>query len=173
VPFVGARPVTIQCAVCGKERVMPAAWRKKVTTPTCSRHCNGKLRALVLVKNGYRQVGPRGPNPKLQGQANPAWKGGVTLKRPKGNYKGVIYVRAPDWAKPMARKDGYIMEHRLVMATMCGFLLTRTEVVDHLDHNPSNNAPANLRLYPTNADHKRGERGRFVPGVANRTSLAV
>ena len=33
-------------------------------------------------------------------EKNPAWKGGVTLKRPKGNYKGVRYVRAPIWALP-------------------------------------------------------------------------
>jgi hypothetical protein len=107
------------------------------------------------------------------GADNPAWKGGVTLKRPKGNYTGVRYVRAPEWARPMARKDGYIMEHRLVMAQMCGFLLTREEVVNHKDHNPANNHPANLELYPTNADHKRGEAGRFVDGVANRVSPRV
>lgn len=104
---------------------------------------------------------------------NGAWKGGITLKRPKGNYKGVRYVKAPGWALPMARTDRYIMEHRLVMARMCGFLLTRTEVVNHKDHNPANNDPANLELWPTNADHKRGEAGRFVPGVSNRISLAA
>ena len=60
------------------------------------------------------------------------------------------------------------MEHRLVMAAMAGRLLTRTEVVDHLNHNPRDNRPENLALYPTNGDHKRGEAGRFVPGVANR-----
>lgn len=65
------------------------------------------------------------------------------------------------------------MEHRLVMARMCGFLLTRQEVVNHIDHDPSNNDPSNLELYPTNADHKRGEVGRFVPGVANRLSGRV
>lgn len=169
MPFAGAPPVTIQCAVCGKSRTMPAAWRRKVKLPTCSRQCNGKLRAVAI--RGRKNCGPRGPNPKLQGPNNPAWKGGVTMKRPKGNYSGVKYVRAPEWAKPMARADGYIMEHRLVMAQTCGFLLTRTEVVDHLDHNPSNNHPSNLALYPTNRDHKRGERGRFAPGVANRVCL--
>ena len=85
----------------------------------------------------------------------------------------MIYVRAPQWAQPMARKDGYVMQHRLVMAQACGFLLTRSEVVDHLDHNPSNNDPLNLVLYPSNGDHKRGEVGRFVEGVANRWSPKV
>ena len=127
----------------------------------CSRACRNKAHPLPNGKN----FGP----PKM-GPANPAWKGGVMLKRAHGNYKGVRYVRAPEWAKPMARKDGYIMEHRLVMAQMCGFLMTREEVVNHIDHNPSNNHPSNLELWPTNADHKRGEYGRFVTGVANRLS---
>jgi hypothetical protein len=104
----------------------------------------------------------------LKGPLNPAWKGGVTHKRAKGNYSGVRYVRAPEWARPMARKDGYVMEHRLVVARMAGRLLTRTEVVNHRDHDPSNNDPANLELWPDNGSHKRGEVGRFADGVANR-----
>ena len=73
----------------------------------------------------------------------------------------------------MARKDGYIMEHRLVMAQWMGRPLLRTEVVNHIDHNPSNNVRENLELYPTNGDHKRGEAGRFVEGVTNRRFLPV
>lgn len=92
----------------------------------------------------------------------------MTYFKTHGNYVGVRYVRAPEWARPMARKDGYIMEHRLVMALRMGRLLSRTEVVNHLDHNPANNDLANLELWPTNADHKRGEAGRCVVGVANR-----
>ena len=77
------------------------------------------------------------------------------------------YLRAPEWAVPMARSDGYIMEHRLVMAQMCGRLMTRTEVVHHKDHNPLNNAPENLELWPNNRAHKLAEHGRFVEGAAN------
>jgi hypothetical protein len=110
------------------------------------------------------------PRKANYGPRNGSWKGGVTYFKRHGNYTGVRYVRAPAWALPMARKDGYIMEHRLVMAQMCGRLLTRTEVVNHIDHNPANNDPGNLELWPTNADHKRGEVGRFVPGVANRVA---
>jgi len=66
----------------------------------------------------------------------------------------------------MARTDGYIMEHRLVMAEWVGRLLSRTEVVNHENHDPSDNRRENLTLWPTNADHKRWEYGRGVPGVA-------
>ena len=84
----------------------------------------------------------------------------------------VRYVRAPEWAQPMARKDGYVMQHRLVMAQLCRRLLTRTEVVHHLDHDPLNNAASNLELWPDNRSHKIAEHGRFVEGAANRVSLA-
>jgi hypothetical protein len=119
----------------------------------------------------YGHLGPKARTPEsyakaaMKGKANPAWKGGVTYWRKKGNYPAIKYVRAPMWALPMARKDGYVMEHRLLMAQMVGRLLARAECVHHRDHDPLNNEPTNLELWPTNADHKRGEVGRFVPGV--------
>lgn len=107
------------------------------------------------------------------GSANPAWKGGATYKRPKGNYIGPRYVRCPLEFLAMARMDGYIMEHRLVMAQRLGRCLLRTEVVNHINHDPRDNRPENLELYPSNGDHKRGEAGRFVQGVANRLFLTA
>ena len=92
-------------------------------------------------------------------------------RRPKGNYIGPRYVRCPAKWLSMARSDGYVMEHRLVMAEWVGRPLLRSEVVNHINHNPRDNRRENLELYPSNADHKRGEVGRFVPGVANRLRL--
>lgn len=107
----------------------------------------------------------------MYGEQNPAWKGGITYFKKKGNYKGIVYKRAPEHLKDMARKDGYIMEHRLVMAERIGRLLTRSETVHHIDHNPSNNDISNLELWPTNADHKRGEVNRYLPGVYNKFTI--
>ena len=107
----------------------------------------------------------------MRGAANPAWKGGITYKRPKGNYIGPRYVRCPAEFRSMGRSDGYVMEHRLVMAQWIGRPLLRSEVVNHINHDPRDNRRENLELYPSNGDHKRGEVGRFVPGVANRLSL--
>ena len=129
----------------------------------CSRACRN---------TAHPPMNHKPPSPP-EGAANWAWKGGVTYKRPKGNHRGARYVRAPKWAKPMARKDGYIMEHRLKMAEWCGRLLSRTEVVHHLDHDPLNNAQGNLELWPTNGAHKQGEVGRVAEGVANRVFQAV
>ena len=116
----------------------------------CSRACRNRV---------HRSYGARGPNPKLQGKNNAAWKGGVTWKRAKGNYTGVKYVRCPTEYLPMARTDGYVMEHRLVMAAHLGRLLERREVVHHINHNPSDNQVKNLMLFPSNGAHKRFEGG--------------
>lgn len=125
----------------------------------CSRACRNKA---------HPHTGPRTVPESMKGANNPAWKGGVTMFKRKGNYKGIPYVRAPEPLRSMARKDGYIMEHRMVMAQWCGYLLTRTEVVHHVDHDPTNNPRNNLELWPTNSAHKLWEHGRFVPGASCR-----
>jgi hypothetical protein len=160
--------VTITCTVCGKLRTMPAAWARKVKTPSCSRQCNGKLRGAEWAKHGHKGATARKTFTPLLGEKNPAWKGGVTHRHRHGNYVQVRYVRAPEWAKPMARKDGYVMEHRLTMAQWCGYLLTRTEAVHHIDHDPLRNERANLELWPDNRSHKLAEHGRFVEGAVCR-----
>ena len=138
------------CDLCGRPIYRRPSTLARNAGKFCSRSCRNKV---------HKNSGPRGTNPKLSGQNNPAWKGGVTWKRPKGNYKGVKYVRCPIGFLQMARKDGYIMEHRLVMAQYLGRLLTKMEVVHHIDHNPSNNLITNLMLFESNAKHKRAEAG--------------
>ena len=52
-----------------------------------------------------------------------------------------------------------------VVARAMGRTLTRAETVHHVDHNPTNNALANLLLFATNRDHKLFEaRGTPVDG---------
>ena len=114
----------------------------------CSRACRNKAHPL-----------PDGRNfpPPAFGPGNPAWKGGVTYWRKHGNYKPIKYVRCPPEFLPMARKDGYIMEHRLIMATHMGRFLLRTEVVHHINHDPHDNRIENLELFSSHAGHKREE----------------
>lgn len=107
----------------------------------------------------------------MTGPKNPAWKGGVTYFRKRGNYGMIKYLRCPSHLAEMARKDGYVAEHRLVMAQRIGRPLLRREVVHHEDHNPRNNRLANLSLWPDNRSHKLAEHGRLVLGAANRLFL--
>jgi hypothetical protein len=163
----------IPCAACGQTFEIHTCRLKRVANPTCSRQCNGKLRGAEWAKHAHKGRAAwtaeteAAAKAKMRGEANPSWKGGVTYFRKKGNYAPIKYVRAPEWAKPMARQDGYIMEHRLLMAQWVGRLLDRTEVVHHVDHDPTNNELGNLELWPSNGSHKAAEHGRVVPGVTN------
>lgn len=164
--------ITLNCVECGTTFERTPSWAKRGSKePTCSRRCNGLRRGREWAQQGHKGSKARTPESyasasrKMTGPLNPAWKGGVMVMRSHGTHRGARYVRCPEGAMPMARKDGYVMEHRIVMATMARRLLTRTEVVHHLDHDPLNNVVMNLELWPTNRDHKLEEHGRFVEGV--------
>jgi hypothetical protein len=170
-------PLESECPMCGKRfHRNPSRLRRQQKA-----YCSGRCRSLTYVercrriastgRSGWTEESLATYREKMSGERNPAWRGGVTMFKKKGNYKGIPYVRAPEWARPMARKDGYIMEHRLVMARMCGRLLDRTEVVHHRNHDPTDNRPENLELWPSNQMHKLAEHGRPVTGAANRVSL--
>lgn len=174
-PLAERKGRMVTCAVCDREFWRPSAWLRKAKAPVCSRQCNGKLRIVdPRFRPGREWSLERRQNwaAVMTGPLNPAWKGGVTVFRKHGNYSGVRYVRAPEWARLMARKDGYVMEHRLIVAQATGFLLTRTECVNHENHDPTNNDPANLTLWPDNRTHKLYEWGKCPPGTANRTRYA-
>jgi hypothetical protein len=100
----------------------------------------------------------------MRGAANPAWKGGATYFRKHGNYKPIKYIRCPSAFSSMARKDGYVMEHRLIVAQLLGRPLLRSEVVHHDNHDPQDNHTTNLALFRSNRDHKLYEaRGCPLP----------
>lgn len=162
------------CEVCGEEFRTPQRSGKR-RPKYCSMKCYGKWRAgnpeILAHLTAISAMGVAAAlasenraKRSMSMDKNPAWKGGITYKRNKGNYIGPKYIRCPKEYLPMARKDGYIMEHRLVMAKHLGRLLERTEVVHHKDHNTRNNAIENLQLFSSNGEHKR------VEGAARRLS---
>jgi len=148
----------------GKEFWRNTKQLKRVKQPFCSYQCNGKVRGQEWAKHGYKGIQGwtketyKSVSEKMRGANNPAWKGGVTYFKKKGNYTGVRYIKClEDFYLPMARKDGYIMEHRLVMAQHLRRLLKRTEVVHHINHDPSDNRIENLMLFKNNYQHKKYE----------------
>lgn len=90
------------------------------------------------------------------GEKNHAWNGGRALDK-----SGYVLLHRP--GHPDANSNGYIREHRLVMAEKLGRRLGRSEVVHHIDGNRQNNSPDNLELYACNADHLRSELVGRVP----------
>ena len=51
----------------------------------------------------------------------------------------------------MANKDGYVMEHILIMEDAMGRYITRDEVVHHKNHKRDDNRIENLELMTFNA----------------------
>lgn len=171
--------VKITCAVCGRDAWKARSWIKNVRKPTCSRQCNGKLRGEEWGKHAYKaaaaitEAGKESRRVKMSGANNPAWKGGVTYINKHGQYGSVKYVRCPTEFLPMARKDGYVMEHRLLVAQAIGRCLTRKESVHHEDHNPTNNTLSNLTLFASNRDHKLYEHHGSPEPIWRGSNLSI
>ena len=88
------------------------------------------------------------------GELNHQFAGGRRI-----DLDGYVLVTAPSdhpHARQRTNREGKLMyEHRLVAEQELGRYLTPKEVVDHRDGLTLHNAPTNLRVFPTNADHLR------------------
>jgi len=129
----------------------------------CSKPCCGKAKDW-LKQHSANGKGKKRPGKGMAGAKNPAWKGGLTFFKRKGKYadQSIKYVRCPAAFMDMARKDGYVMEHRLIVAMAMGRSLLRSECVHHVNHDATDNRLANLMLFASNADHKRHEHGQAI-----------
>lgn len=139
------RRPNVTCDRCGTPMYRRPSRLSAQAGKFCSRACRNSAHPT-----------PTGPCPQrgVPGARNGSWKGGVTHWRKAGNYPPIKYVRCPPAFLEMARRDGYVMEHRLLVARELGRCLTRAEAVHHIDHDPTNNALENLMLFATNRDHK-------------------
>src|SRR3990167_7936401 len=115
-------------------------------------------------KRGYKILPTR-----LTMEKHPMWAGGTVVDRSGyilrrvsvGGPYGYL-IRAVQKRGYLATDpNGYAPEHRIVMHNQLGRPLTPGEIVDHIDGDKRNNAPTNLRLFASNADHLRATlRGR-------------
>jgi hypothetical protein len=76
----------------------------------------------------------------------------------KGDY---VYAVVPN--HPKATKNGYVLEHRVVMENNIGRILERWEEVHHKDENRKNNSPDNLEIKLT-GEHQRFHSTKYPNG---------
>ena len=74
------------------------------------------------------------------------WKGGRVV----GSKHIIVYKPNHPFA---STRDGYILEHRLIIEKHLGRYLLPTEHVHHINKNPIDNRLKNLYLFATNSDH--------------------
>lgn len=84
------------------------------------------------------------------GEAHPQWKGG------RMHHSGYVSIRVypEDFFYPMASWNGYVREHRLVMAKSLGRNLHSWELIHHINGIKDDNRLENLQLV-TDDKHKQ------------------
>ena len=120
----------------------------------CSRACRNKA---------HIRTGPKGPNPKLALENNPAWKGGRYIEPEKG----YVMIRNPK--HPRARQNGYVLEHLLIAEKLLGRPLRENEEVHHKNRIKTDNRPENLQVFSTHLEHWMTE---HYPDVARARNAA-
>ncbi|MBA7579556.1 hypothetical protein ES708_21427 [subsurface metagenome] len=154
----------LACVDCGKERWVRMRNRN---TPSA-------IRCLSCSKSGILH-----PMYGHTGENSPSWKGGRRIS-PDGYVR--IWLSPDDFFYPMASKDGYVLEHRLVMAKYLGRNLQSWEIVHHKGkrytdrENKSDNLRDNLELSVNGAHskaHSKGYRDGFRKGYAEGKKQAT
>lgn len=108
-------------------------------------------RTVHIVARRIRKAGIARPF-QGSGPDHSMWNGGA-INAGQGYWRQ--WVGDDDPMKSMRNHQGYVLEHRLVMARKLGRPLRRTETVHHIDGNRTNNDAANLEL-------RQGKHGAHV-----------
>lgn len=126
------------CQDCGMQR-----WVRLSNGEPKSKRCRS-CSSKYLYKTG--KIKP----PDQYGPKNKNWRGGITKRH------GYIYIllRPDDFFFSMTDEQGYVREHRLVMAKHLGRCLHSWEIVHHINHKRDDNRVENLQVLGDNR-HKQ------------------
>jgi hypothetical protein len=81
---------------------------------------------------------------------------------------GYIIEECP--GHPACNKEGFVLQHRLVMEKYLGRYLSGLEVVHHRDQDKTNNVIGNLELFPSRGAH-RAEHNRMMGSNLDETRV--
>jgi len=143
----------VNCEYCGKEflkrnceikdrkhnfcsHICADTYNRSVNNYWYGKHFSEELSdKLSLIRKGTRK-----------GSENSQWKGGV-----KKHGDGYIYLLKP--GHPFSTKDGYIMEHRLIMEQSIERYLEPQEIIHHINEIRDDNRIENLMLFASIRKH--------------------
>jgi len=131
-------PLNKNCEICNTGFTVNNGWQNRNTT--CSSIC-GNLKAAK----------------SRSGSNHWQWKGG------KIKTKGYWKVLIP--SHPYATKDGYVLEHRLVMEKHIGRYLLPHEIVHHINEIKTDNRQENLELLQSKSEHAYKHLAKLIPLV--------
>ncbi len=112
----------------------------------------GAMRWVYTAKNGEPSESTCRHCVNRAGELNARWSGGRV-----NHFSGYIWVMVfpNDFFYPMANKQGYVLEHRLVMAKHLGRCILLSEVVHHINGIKDDNRRDDLRLYGSSGEHQK------------------
>lgn len=88
------------------------------------------------------------------------WKGGRKL------HEGYILMWAP--GHPMSQKNGYVLEHRMIMSDHLGRLLTEFDIVHHLNGIGTDNRLENLEIMNWDLHSRLHNQGKVLSSETRR-----
>jgi hypothetical protein len=108
------------------------------------RQCHLGKKRKPFSKIWKKRIGEAGK--KRKGILAGGYKGGI-----KHLSNGYIFILSHD--HPNKTKEGYVLEHRLVMEKKIGRILKKKEVVHHINEIRNDNRPENLMLFNNLTEH--------------------
>ncbi len=139
--------------------------RRRIVTVRCGgKYCNGSVRQVPVHIAAQPEFTGHCRRCAHFGEASSRWKGGR-----RENAQGYMRIKlGPDHPfYSMTDENGYVLEHRLVMAEQLGRPLRQDEIVHHLNRKKDDNRPENLQLL---VEHHHVGYDEFPP-EANRSLL--
>ena len=132
------------CDTCGKERWVDLKSKSSLLPLTTKCHLCANRTPEKRAKCAV--------NKDKTGPSCPSWKGG---RIKDGHGYIMVHLSQDDFFYPMARKSGYVFEHRLIVAKALNRCLLPWETVNHKERygKDDNRYPQVLELFPNPRKH--------------------